>query len=261
MKLSCQEGLVSGKDLKEKVSKLEAFGYDGIELYGHNLKNRLGEIDSSLKGRNIKISAICSGYGGCLLDSDIKQRDIAMQDIKDLLTYANNIGAAGLITVPIFGPPRIPDLSPFMSSYKLEENLLVEELDILGDFAHKKGVYIILEPLNRYETHFVKTVEYGSSILSKLHTKGVRLMADFFHMSIEEKDISKTLNDNFDEIEYIHLADSNRLLPGMGHTDFKSPFAVLNQKGYSGFMSLECGIPGDADILLPKTAEFLKSQI
>lgn len=259
MKLSCQENLIKGDTLKEKVEKLESFGFDGVEIWGNNLKDRLEEVKSAFKGRSIKVSTVCSGYGGCLLDPNKEERDRAVREIKELLSMASDLGSVGLIVVPIFGPPRLPDLTPLMDVRELEKKLLVELLNELGDYADTKGVYVLVEPLNRYETHFIRTLDFGKEIIGLTHRRGLKLMADFFHMSIEEADIAKSISENIDLIAHIHLADSNRLLPGMGHTDFATPFKVLKEKGFKGYMALECGVPGDTDKLLPETVKFLRS--
>jgi sugar phosphate isomerase/epimerase len=46
-------------------------------------------------------------------------------------------------------------------------------------------------------------------------------------------------------IGQVHLADHNRRLPGQGTTDFATALQALNEIGYSGWMALECGEPGD----------------
>lgn len=259
MKLSCQENLVRGSSLKEKVEKLESFGFEGVELWGNNLRERLNEVKLAFKDKDIKVSTICSGYSGCLLDPNKEERDRAIKDIKELLSLCAELQAVGLVVVPIFGPPKLPDLTPIMNVLELEKRLLVELLNELGEYAYSQGTYILLEPLNRYETHFVKTLSDAREILNATHGRGLKIMADFFHMNIEEADILYALSSNIDLIAHIHLADSNRLLPGMGHTDFASSFKVLKEKRYTGYMTLECGIPGDPDELIPKTVKFLKS--
>jgi sugar phosphate isomerase/epimerase len=89
----------------------------------------------------------------------------------------------------------------------------------------------------------------------------VKMMADFFHMSIEEADVSESLEQAIDYIVHIHLADSNRLLPGYGHTNFKPGFNILSKAGYKKFMALECRIQGDPDIELPECVAYLKGLI
>jgi sugar phosphate isomerase/epimerase len=87
------------------------------------------------------------------------------------------------------------------------------------------------------------------------------ILADFFHMSIEESDIASSIRKASDWIGYVHLADSNRLLPGLGHTDFRSGFAALKESGYKGWMSLECGVPGDPAETLAASRRFMASQL
>ncbi len=77
-------------------------------------------------------------------------------------------------------------------------------------------------------------------------------------MSIEEADIPKSIREAGNWIAHVHLADSTRLLPGYGHTDFKSGFAALKEVGFANYMALECGIPGDPAVELPKCAQYLR---
>ncbi|MCX7925964.1 MAG: sugar phosphate isomerase/epimerase [Fimbriimonadales bacterium] len=259
MKLACQEGLIPGNSLPERLEKLAAWGYEGIEFWGGGIKERVAEIQSALKNSPVKASTICAGFRGCLLDADPAQRDLAMQDIRDLLYVAGDIGATGLIVVPVFGGPRIPNLSPLASPEQLEHELLLKLLEDLVKTAEKAGAHILLEPLNRYETHFLRRLEQATAICDALPHPNLKIMADFFHMSIEEADIPTAIRAAGQHIAHVHLADSNRLLPGQGHTDFRSGLAALREIGYAGYMALECGIAGDPAVELPKAAAHLKA--
>ena len=128
----------------------------------------------------------------------------------------------------------------------------------LGEHAQKVGSLILLEPLNRYETHLLNRLKQAVDICKKVRSPGVRIMADFFHMNIEEEDIPKAIEKAGEYIQHIHLADSTRLLPGHGHTDFKSGFQALRKINFGGFMSLECGIPGRPEVELPRCADYLR---
>jgi sugar phosphate isomerase/epimerase len=118
---------------------------------------------------------------------------------------------------------------------------------------------VLLEPINRYETHFINRLEQAVEICREARREHVKIMADFFHMSIEEPDISSSLEAASKHIAHIHLADSNRLLPGCGHTNFKKPFLILKKAGYRNFMALECGVPGDPHESLAKSVAYLKN--
>lgn len=260
MKIAAQEGMVPGRTLAEKLENLEKYGYEGIEFGGGGIEGRQDEIIKATSASKVKPSTICAGYGGCLLDPSRDQRELAMSDIKKLLKVAANIGAVGLIMVPIFGGPRIPDLSPYKSVRQLEMELLITLLKELGDYAKEVGSVVLVEPLNRYETHFINRLEQGVEVCKQVNSPNVKIMADFFHMSIEERDIPKSIESAGEYIYHIHLADSTRLLPGYGHTDFKSAFAALKKVGFDKYMAMECGIPGDREVELPKSAEYLRKQ-
>ncbi|HID05862.1 MAG TPA: sugar phosphate isomerase/epimerase [Armatimonadetes bacterium] len=258
MKLACQEGLVPGASLEEKLDKLAEWGYEGIEFGGAGLAERADAIKRAVEGHPVRVSTICAGYRGTPLDADTETRQTAVRDIKELLSIAADIGAVGLIFVPIFGGPRIPDLSPYKSAVEMERELLLCLLDDLGEHAERVGAYLLLEPLNRYETHFLNRLEQAVEICNQVGNPYVRIMADFFHMNIEEADIPASIRQAGEWIYHVHLADSNRLLPGLGHTDFQSGFVALKEIGFDKYMALECGVPGDPNELLPKTAAYLK---
>jgi len=261
LKLAVQENMLPGASLAEKLDNLEKYGYEGIEFWGGGILDRVKEIKKALKGRKVKASTICAGYPGCPLSADRAERDQAQASARELLKAAGEIGAVGLIYVPIFGGPRIPDLSPCKDAIALEKELLTLYAAELGEVAVKAGTLLLLEPLNRYETHLLCRLEQAVEIAKACGSKGVKLMADFFHMNIEEPDIAESIRQAGDHVAHVHLADSIRWLPGYGHTDFRSGFAALKGIGFKGYMALECHIPGDPKVELPKCAKYLKAQM
>ncbi|MER3500400.1 MAG: xylose isomerase [Candidatus Fervidibacterota bacterium] len=259
MKLGVQEGLLPGASLEEKLEKAAVFGYEGVELWGSEwLLQNLPQVRRAAEQAGIKVSTICAGYRGSVLDPDPSVRRQAVEDIKARLTAAAELGAVGLIFVPIFGGPRLPDLSPYKTAVELEMDLLLVVLEELGKHAEQVKAVLLLEPLNRYETHFLRQVEQAVEICEKLGNPYIGVMADFFHMNMEEASIPDAIRKGGKWLQHVHLADSNRLLPGWGHTDFRSGFAALKEIGFDGFMVLECGLPGDPNETLPKAAQYLR---
>jgi len=261
MKLSAQENLVPGKTLGEKAQLLESIGYEGIEIWGREeIKNKLKEIKDELSTTKIKVSTICSGYPGDFLSPDPKEREKAIEGLVERLRWANELGAVGVIMVPTFGGPKLPNLSPLFTTEKLEEMLLIEELKLISKKAIDYNAYVLLEPLNRYETHFIRTLDYAREIIERVNEEKIAMMADFFHMSIEEASIEDSVLRNLKYIHHFHLADSNRHAPGRGHTDF-SLLKKVKEKGYKDYLALECWMGEDPESELKFTYNYIKKFI
>ena len=160
MKLSCQEDMIPGATLAEKVSVLEDLGIQGIEITDGVVRDRAKEIELALSGKNVALSTICikpsSRYTNILglLDSDASERTRTIREIKALVDVAAGLGAVGVIIVPIFGKPRIPDLSPIFDPLELEERLAVSLLQDLAEYAEKAGTLILLEPVHRFALRY-----------------------------------------------------------------------------------------------------------
>jgi sugar phosphate isomerase/epimerase len=145
---------------------------------------------------------------------------------------------------------------------ELERPLLIELLGELGRHTESVGAVLILELLNRYETHLLHTLQDAVEVCQAVGSPYVQTMADLFHMSIEEADIPASIEKAGEHIYHVHLADSNRKLPGLGHTDFA---AALKGIGYDKYMTLECGEPSQNAPLkgyyaqeLPRSLDFLR---
>lgn len=259
MKLACQEHQIPGNTLAEKMHNLEEYGYDGIEFSGLHLKNRIKEINRTCSRGKVKPSSVCVGYRGCLLSAIKEEREMAYEDMKSLLSVASEIGAPCLTIVPVFGAACITDLSPFKTSMDLEKELLIYYLEKLAVFAEKEHVHLVIECLNRYETHLLNRLEQAVDICKKINSKYINAMGDLFHMNIEETDIYSAIQQTGSLLKHLHLADSTRLQPGYGHIDFKKVFQALKKIQYKDYLSLECMIKGDADVALPNIVKYLKS--
>jgi sugar phosphate isomerase/epimerase len=116
---------------------------------------------------------------------------------------------------------------------------LAEALVTLGDEAAAVGVTLLYEPLNRYETNLFTTLEATAAFVGTLRQPAVKILADLFHMSIEERDIAAGLRAAGPQVGHVHFADSNRRAAGYGHTDFAPIAAALRDIGYAGTLSAE----------------------
>ncbi len=263
MKISCQEVLVSGATFAEKLSNLEKYGFDGVELAGHELHDsaKAEERIKALKNSPVKASSICGGFQCEFVHPEPAKRRACIDIIKRFLDFSGQVGATGPIIVPIFNQnQRVPDLSPYKSQHQLEIELLTEVAKELAAHAVKAKATLLLEPLNRYESNSLADVAEAAAVCRKIGP-GVKVMADFFHMHIEELSTPRSIAAVGDLIGHVHLADNTRKEPGTGDIDFRAGFSALKKVKYTGYMALECGLSDKPEIALPRCAKFLKQCI
>lgn len=236
MKLALRESMVPGERLPEQLAWLERAGFDAVELHGPALTLPPGELRAIVADSPVRVATL-DGVPR-LLAADPAERAAA----KDAIRRRLELGAAGVLVVPQFGrAPALPDLSPLAGAAALERDLLVAQLRELAPAAREAGIPLFLEPLNRYEAYLVNRVEQGVAIAAEVGPE-VGVMADFFHMQIEEVDLAAALRGAGERLVHVHLADSNRLPPGRGHLDFRSGFAALKGVGYDGYLGIECRV-------------------
>lgn len=259
-KLACQEHLIPGANLVEKWHTIEALGYAGIELLGHGdfaLEKRLPELREA-KREGVVFSTSCVIMDHFIGDFDKEKRRNAIDNMKSQLSVMAELEGVGAITPASYGMfSRV--LPPFEPPRSSEDDSIVlcDALSILGEHAQREGLVLLLEPLNRYEDHMLNTLQQGVRLCEQVGLASVKLLADVFHMSIEEKDSAAALIAAKDYVHHIHLADSNRLEPGQGHTDFSAIVKALDTMGYEGFMALECRFNQPAEHALRASAEIL----
>ncbi|NLV92774.1 MAG: sugar phosphate isomerase/epimerase [Firmicutes bacterium] len=263
MKLALQLGLIPGATVKEKQQWALEHGVEGIEVSAGNYgPDELDQLVADFVDSPVPLSSICGNPTFDFLDPDPKKRQTSIQQCKQYLEVAGELGATGQIVPPIFGPPRIPDLSPYQDAITLEKNLLVEICHELGETARRAGCLLLLEPLNRYEQHLLRRQRDGVEIIERCGHDHVRLISDLFHMHIEETNTPQAIREVGMYIRHVHLADNTRLEPGTGDIDFAAAFRALMDVGFDGYMAFECGIsPGDRGENLKASLEFVRNAI
>lgn len=245
MRLAIQEDMLPGRTTLERFEQAKSLGFAGIEVWAIGLTARVPELAAAIEKTGVVVSAVNHGRQGRLLDPDRAERERALAQFRQSVVDGVDLGAAGVILVPHFGDPTLPDLTPYKSVVQLEYEVLHNHLRTLSDYVYAIGIDLYIKPVNRYETHFLNTLADAVKVRRKIKDHPhVKLLADLFHMAMEEQDAMQALRDYVHDIGYIHIADSNRRLPGQGTLDFVALAALLNEVGYTGWVALECGHPG-----------------
>ena len=259
--LSAQEHFFEGRDLVEKFAHAQALGFDGIELLGagdSRFAARLDELGAAREA-GVVMPTVCVQMDHFIGDFDADRRRDARAQMKLLLSTIVEAGGFGAITPASWGmfSKRLPPFTPPRDETG-DREVLLEELTALGEHAHDVGATLLLEPLNRYEDHMVNSLAQGTDLIRTVDLPSIRLVGDFFHMSIEEADIDASIRAAAPYLAHFQVSDTNRLEPGAGHLDWANHLATLNDIGYTGWLAMESRLSGPADQVLPQVPKVLR---
>jgi len=256
--LSVQDSLLPGADVIEKMRAAAVMGFDAVELRASELLNMPPPLTRQAGRLPIPVSSICTNPQQDPVVEDREVRDSRLATWRDLIRMAGDLGARGIIMVPIRRPHRLPDLSPLYTSSDLELALLYRILDDLLLAAEQAGVALWIEPLNFYEAMLVPNIAKALEICRDFSSPGLRLMADTFHMNIMERDPLASLRSAGPYLGHVHLSDSNRQLPGLGHLPFGDILATLNSIGYEGYGAIEAIPPAEPETATAESLQYLR---
>ncbi len=222
------------------VHKIKEMGYDIIEVPVENKDlidwNRLKEMANEA-GLRVTISG---AFGA---DRDISSEDPAIREngkqyIIDCIRIAEKMGS------PIFGGPVYSAVGKtrFISEEQKEQERAwcVENLKQIAAIASDHGVVVGVEPLNRFESDMVNTVDQALSLVKEVDHTNIKIVLDTFHGNIEEKSIPDSIRKiGKDLLCHIQGNESDRGTPGTGNLDWKGIKTALDEIGYDGAIVIE----------------------
>jgi len=244
--------LFSG-ELAEGMARVKELGYAGVELsLLDSEKIDQDQLCEQLDRLGLKVFTIATGQSyyvdGCsLFHSDDAKRDLAVERLQGHIRLAARLGAMVILGGIRGRITAQPD--QFASILQKGRSACAN----LGDYAGERGVILLVEPINRYETNVINTVEQGLELIGQIGLGNLKLLPDTFHMNIEERSLEDSLRLAGDKLGYLHLADSNRFAPGMGHLDFKGVLSALREIAYQGPLGVEV-LPEPDDLTAARQA-------
>lgn len=225
-------------DLAGSIRQAKALGFDAIELFppGPDAVD-VGELRALLDDNGLSLAAVGTGAGWLkhklsFASPDEATRVKAIDFARRMLEFATQLEAPAIIgsmqgrwTEEVTRPTAIRYLGNAL--FKLNEHAADLETTVL------------YEPINRYESNLINTLGDGLQLLTGIAARNVKLLADLFHMNLEEANIANAIRAAGRHIGHVHFADSNRKAAGMGHTDFAAVVMALREVGYAGYLSAE----------------------
>jgi sugar phosphate isomerase/epimerase len=231
-------------DLAAAIEQTANLGFDALEVFAPGPDAVPAEtLGQALKSRGLALAAVGTGAGWVkhkllLTDADAGQRKRAVEFVRSMIDFGAAAGAiAGTPAPAIIGSMQ----GRWAGDVKKETALgwLRDALDELGAYATTRGSMLLIEPLNRFETNLLNTLADGSALLRSLKSTNVKLLADLFHMNIEEQDSASALVAAGADVGHLHFVDSNRRPAGCGHIDYGPIASALRRIDYRGFASAE----------------------
>lgn len=220
-------------DLATSCRKAAELGFDGIELFTRD--DSVPGLDEILDETGLGLAAVGTGAGKVLqgltlIDPDPAQRQKARDFVKSIVKLGAKHRAPAII-----GSMQGNHGANREDSLKL----LADSLEELGEYAESHEVPIIYEPLNRYETNLFNRLEDAAEFVGSLNSNAVVLLADLFHMNIEEEDLALSLKNCSSLVGHVHFADTNRRPIGNGHLDVAPVAVALEEIDYDRYVSAE----------------------
>ena len=245
MKIGSCTWMFGGLPLEEIARRLEALGFDGVELMvpaqgagmGDLTLYEAGEAGRVLAGHGLQVLSLTPA------DVDLPHPDAGVRR-EALDYYYGLLDFAAALDRPLVGCHGCVGRIRAISSQAEEYELFVEGVRRVAERARPMGLRLAMEVLNRYEAHLLNTADQALKFVADVGADNIGLLLDAYHMNIEEADPAGALRQAGDRLYLYHVADSNREAVGRGHTDFPAQIQALRDVGFGGPIVIECAAPG-----------------
>lgn len=223
------------EDPRRGLERIAAAGYERVELSGDTIGLTPNQIRALVDDLGLQVSSISSLLGPdrdlCHMDAAIRQNAHAY--LSGLIEMASIVGAP-VVNVH----PSAVNRTEVLTSVEQEWEWSVIGLRELA--LQAEGTCLLaVEPWNRYETHLINTVGQARDLVQAIDHPSVCVMADTFHMGIEESDPISSLTQLGALLGHVHFADNTRAAPGTGTIDFLAYVRALIEMDYPGTITFE----------------------
>jgi len=247
-------------DLAAACRKAGELGFDAIEIFPPDPDAiEVEELQALLDANGLALAAVGTGAGWVkhklsLTSPDEAIRGEAVAFVERVMDFAAQFGAPAIIGSM---QGRAEGAVTRQTALRYLGNALFK----LDEHATDLGTTLLYEPINRYETNLINSILDGAQFLSGSALQKVKLLADLYHMNIEEANLAEAIRNAGAHIGHIHFADSNRRAAGMGHTDFDAVAQALRDVGYAGYLSAEVLPLPDSHAAAKQTIESFRKHL
>lgn len=225
------------------IDHVKAIGFDIIEICVEDpatidppaIRERAARAGVSV--------TICGAFGP---NRDLSSEDQAIREaglayLERCTDFAEEVGSP-FVSGPMYaavGNTRLLEAR----ARRAQWGRAVASLKAASGYAAGRGVKLAVEPLNRFETDLVNTVDQGLELINDVGADNVGLLLDAFHMNIEEKDIPAAIRRAAGRIVEFHASANDRGTPGEDHLPWREIATALSDAGYKGPVVIEAFTP------------------
>lgn len=237
-------GSYTDEHVKSLTGKFKELGFDGVEI----ALGQKGDIDckktlKTFKANGLECSSICGLFGE---NTDIRgpekeKIEGGLSYIRDCLEACSELECQ-VLAGPVYSAVGRASLVP-EDEKKVQWDTVVENLGKACQWAEKYGVFIAIEPLNRFETDFINVCSDAVRLIKDVGSKMLKIHLDSFHMSIEEKNSAMAVLDAGDLLYLFHASENDRGAPGTGQVHWKNIADALKRINYDKWVVIESFTP------------------
>jgi len=237
LNLCLQWGKIPGNEINQKLDFLEGNGFKAVEIPSGNWPiDNCDKMIEAVKGRDLFIATACGPSDFSYAEPE--RREAEVQKFLPIIEALGKMKSVGLIICPARSKPGL-------GFKELRKDFVTNTGKRLAEHAHKHGTSIVLEPLRRNETPFLRQVADGASIARDIGP-GCTVMGDFWHMALEETSFMGAFISGGERLTHVHIAGlKERIIPGIHpkEDNYVDGFRGLKLIGYHGAISFEGGWP------------------
>ncbi|MDE3720639.1 sugar phosphate isomerase/epimerase [Nocardiopsis sp. N85] len=230
---------LTGADLERIAPRVAGWGFDVIELPVEDVDDwDPGRARDLLDGLGLAPSVVLvMGPGRELVATDPGTRGATRDYLRRVVDMAAAVGSPVAAGPAYASVGRTWRMTPAERSALASE--LTEALAPVVEHAAGAGVRLAVEPLNRYETSVLNTVDQGLELLADLPVEHCGLALDVYHMNIEERDVPAAILRAGDRVAHVQVCANDRGAPGADHLDWTGIVDALDTIGHPGPLVIE----------------------
>ena len=230
------------------IYEFKSYGADVVELaIVEPSKVSVPKLKAALVESGLERPIICGAFGpGRDLRGGPEEVATSFTYIEDLIDLAVALDSK-IVCGPMYSETG---RSGAHTAQEREAQLtqIAEALKPLCAKAESAGIVLAIEPLNRFETDCINTLEQGVALIKQVDSPALKLHIDTFHMHIEEDDSASAIIECGPYIAHVHASASHRGLLGEDQVDWKGILGALQKIAYEGDIVIESFSEGNKTI-------------